>query len=132
MPDDLMPDADDLNPLHLPSVSMAELAALPDVSAVYFVMDMHDPLLLYIGRACRLRTRWQSHHRRKLYRHIAKARLAWFAIEPRYVRWLEKVCIDLFKPRDNGCALLDTYWMNFLRQLPSCGVRAVRSRCHAQ
>lgn len=45
----------------LPSVSMAELACLPQCGGIYFIVSEAQELL-YIGQSANICTRWRSHH----------------------------------------------------------------------
>ncbi len=53
-------DPKDVNPLDLPSLPLESRRSLPDISALYFVLDEDDELL-YIGRANNLVKRWRGH-----------------------------------------------------------------------
>lgn len=60
---------------------MADISQLPDISAIYFVLD-GSGRVLYVGASKTLRRRWNDHHRRKdLDRHGA-ASVEWYEVEP--------------------------------------------------
>ena len=49
-----------INPLDLPSLSLAERKNLPDCAAIYFVME--GDRILYIGKSINLAQRWANHN----------------------------------------------------------------------
>lgn len=101
------PDVLDIR--NLPSVSFDALASLPNVSAIYFVLD--TTAILYIGRATSLYGRWRSHARKVFYLEDPCLRLAWVVVKPELLEHTEKIFIDYYKPRDNGMALPTHHWI---------------------
>ena len=70
-----------LDPLQLPSVSLADRKQLPTCSAVYFAIDANNRVL-YVGKAKNLAARWKNHHRLYKLEEIdqgSPVRLAWQA-----------------------------------------------------
>lgn len=70
-----------LDPLQLPSVSLADRKQLPTCAAIYFAIDSRNRVL-YVGKAKNLAARWKNHHRLYKLEEIDKespVRLAWQA-----------------------------------------------------
>jgi predicted GIY-YIG superfamily endonuclease len=93
-----------INPLELPSLSLDERRHLPDCAAVYFAIDAQDRIL-YIGKANRLVTRWQNHHRRHKLQEmhqISPVRLAWQVWSLADLAEAERSAIQQFHPLLNN------------------------------
>src|ERR1044071_961698 len=86
----------------LPSLPLDQRQDLPNVSAIYFVLDPCYALL-YIGRAASLRQRWYQHHRLAQLLDLPSVRIAWLQVADRaQLDALEHDCIAKFKPSLNG------------------------------
>lgn len=82
----------------LPAVALAEKGLLPNVAAIYFVLNAdHD--VQYIGRASSLCFRWTSHHMLEELRTLPDVRIAYLVMDdPDDLPSLEKECIAHFVP----------------------------------
>ena len=74
----LSPEAIELR--ELPTVTFGTRSELPDVPAVYFVLD-GECQVQYVGRSKRLNFRWRSHHRMVAFQQLANFRIAYLALE---------------------------------------------------
>ena len=93
-----------LNPLQLPSVSLANRKKLPTCSAIYFAIDENDRIL-YVGKTQNLVERWNNHHRLYKLEEIDKecpVRLAWKAWNEEDLAEAEKSLIINFQPLLNN------------------------------
>ena len=97
-----LPTPESINVTALPYVLMDERGSLPNIPAVYFVLNNTGDIL-YIGRAKSLCFRWQSHHRMAQFIAYKDLKLAWIVVEDiDLLGSLEKSCIDYFSPSLNG------------------------------
>ncbi|MEG4121826.1 hypothetical protein QUA43_30695 [Microcoleus sp. N9_B4] len=93
-----------INPLTLPSLSLANRSTLPSCPAVYFVLE--GDRVLYVGRSRNLRQRWVIHHRYKQLKAISNIRIAWLECsEPSLLAEIEAAMIRYFLPPLNGSAV---------------------------
>ena len=93
-----------LDPLQLPSVSLADRKQLPTCSAIYFAIDASNRIL-YVGKAQNLAARWKSHHRPYKLEEIDRespVRLAWKAWNKEDLTVAEKSLIRNFQPLLNN------------------------------
>lgn len=92
---------DSIDPFNLPSVSSSNLGALPEVTAVYFLIRKR--CVLYVGKAKNLRKRWQGHHKKEYAVRFGDTQVAW-AVMPDCAQALaaERILIDEFMPQLNG------------------------------
>lgn len=93
-----------INPLALPSLPLAQRAALPDAPAIYFALA-EDGAVLYIGKARRLVARWKStmHHRYTELAALPSVRLAWLVVsDESLLSGIEQACIEYFNPPLNS------------------------------
>lgn len=66
----------EINPLHLPSLPLAERRQLPDCPAIYFVLEGGS--VVYIGKAASLTQRWTQHHKWQQFSELVDgSRIAW-------------------------------------------------------
>lgn len=80
----------------LPVMMMSDKARLPNVNAIYFVIDENDAIV-YIGQSKQLRQRWASHDKRYLF--TKQMHIAWAEIsDAGLLLAIEKACIDHFQP----------------------------------
>jgi hypothetical protein len=89
-----------LDPLQLPSVSLADRKQLPTCAAIYFAIDAHNRVL-YVGKAKNLAARWKNHHRLYKLEEIAEespVRLAWQAWNEEGLGEAERSLIVNFQP----------------------------------
>ena len=85
----------------LPSVPFASYRSLPNVAAVYFVLD-ETGAVLYIGRSLRLSHRWDRHEKADWCKARGATRIAWLLTEDRgLLEQIEEACIDYFNPPGN-------------------------------
>jgi excinuclease UvrABC nuclease subunit len=85
----------------LPSVAFEHRHTLPDLMAIYIVVDGSGNVL-YVGSTESLRTRWKSHHRRFQIKHVNQARVHWFEInDPLSLRKTEAEWINQLSPSLN-------------------------------
>lgn len=96
----LAPEAIDIPAL--PWLPLAQRSELPEVTAIYFVLDA-DNVVLYIGRTRSLQQRWVNHHRLQHFLPLADVRIAWLAVAERETLMeLERLSIVHFNPPVNG------------------------------
>jgi hypothetical protein len=94
-------DLESLDLATLPSLPLGQRASLPNIVAIYFVLDAER--LLYVGRATFLRQRWYQHHRLDAFLPLPQVHIAWLAIANHAdLALLESQCIAYFKPIYNG------------------------------
>lgn len=85
----------------LPALPFAERLRLPDVAAIYFVLDALGGVQ-YIGRANRLKKRWIGHHRLDEFSHISNAHIAYLIItDVSLLPDIERALIARFEPPCN-------------------------------
>lgn len=84
----------------LPSLPLERRKELPDIAAVYFVLQ--GVSVLYIGQARHLKVRWSIHHRLQEFQQLRGLRIAWLETPVGRLRAVEKHQIDEWKPRLNG------------------------------
>lgn len=94
-----------VNPSMLPALPFTERAKLPNVAAIYFVLDAeHD--VLYIGRAKSLCFRWQNHHRIGDFRKGINLWIAYLSVtDAALLPSIEKALIAHFDPPVNRSAV---------------------------
>lgn len=93
-----------LDPLQLPSVSLADRKQLPTCAAIYFAIDASNRVL-YVGKAKNLVARWKNHHRLYKLEEIDKespVRLAWQAWNEEDLGEAERSLIVNFQPLLNN------------------------------
>lgn len=93
-----------LDPLQLPSVSLANRKQLPTCAAIYFAIDASNRVL-YVGKAKNLAARWKNHHRLYKLEEIDKespVRLAWQAWNQEDLGEAERSLIVNFQPLLNN------------------------------
>ena len=91
-----------INPATLPAVPFTARSQLPNVAAIYFVMDANDTIH-YIGRAKSLCFRWQAHHRLEVFSKMPDMRIAYLAVtDISLMPEIEKALIDHFSPPHNA------------------------------
>ena len=93
-----------LDPLQLPSVSLADRKQLPTCAAIYFAIDARNRVL-YVGKAKNLAARWKNHHRLYKLEEIDKespVRLAWQVWNQEDLSEAEKSLIVNFQPLLNN------------------------------
>jgi len=102
-------------PAALPSLPLAERAALPNTPAIYFVLA--GDTVLYVGKATNLRQRWLAHHRLKQLNEYGACRIAWMMVDDTsLLDELERACIAHFQPVLNGTEIGDNeVWQATLR-----------------
>lgn len=94
--------ASELDPLALPSCSLAEPKDLPTVRGVYFIIQ--KDLIVYIGATVNLRQRWASNIV-TAFIDRPNARISYLEIankEQAVLREVERACIQRFQPKFNG------------------------------
>lgn len=90
-----------IDPLALPSLSLAARSALPTCPAVYFVLEGNQ--VLYVGRTVNLWQRWVNHHRYSQLKGIDNARIAWLECsDSNLLPEIEAALIEHFQPSLNG------------------------------
>lgn len=93
-----------LDPLQLPSVSLADRKQLPTCAAIYFAIDARNRIL-YVGKAKNLAARWKNHHRLYKLEEIDKespVRLAWQAWNEEDLGEAERSLIENLQPLLNN------------------------------
>jgi hypothetical protein len=90
-----------INPLTLPSLSLANRSALPPCPAVYFALEGDH--VLYVGRSVNLQQRWITHHRYSQLKGLNNVRIAWLECsDPSLLPEIEAALIEYFQPSLNG------------------------------
>lgn len=90
-----------IDPLALPSLSLAARSQLPPCPAAYFVLE--GDRVLYVGRSVNLRQRWLAHRRYKQFKAISNVRIAWLECsDPSLLPEIEVALIEYFQPSLNG------------------------------
>ena len=98
----LLVDPRNLDITSLPSLPFDQRHALPNIAAVYFVLDA-EGVVLYIGRAKSLCFRWQAHHRLTQFSTLHGVRLAWLTFtDASLLPDIEKALIAYFQPFFNA------------------------------
>jgi hypothetical protein len=93
-----------INPLALPSLSLANRSALPPCPAIYFALE--DDHVLYVGRASNLQQRWTTHHRYSQLKKLNNVRITWLECsDPSLLPEIEAALIEYFQPELNGSPL---------------------------
>ena len=91
-------DPQKLNLQELPTLALTEKALLPNVAAIYFVLDGTQKVC-YIGRAKSLCFRWYSHHRLADFREIPQVRVAYLTVsDAALLPDIEEALIEYFDP----------------------------------
>lgn len=89
-----------INPLVLPSLSLANRSALPSCPAIYFALE--NDRVLYVGRSCNLQQRWITHHRYSQLKGFNNVRIAWLECsDPSLLPEIEAALIEYFQPELN-------------------------------
>lgn len=102
-----------LNLRTLPAVALAEKALLPNVAAIYFVLNVEHEVQ-YIGRAKSLCFRWQSHHRLADFREIPQVQVAYLVVsDVTLLPDIEQALIEYFHPPLNR-------WRNQYGYISTC------------
>lgn len=87
-----------VNPLNLPSVTLSDRQLLPEMPAIYFVIDQ-DGRVQYIGKSVNLANRWYVHHKSQDAHSLKGARIAWLAVSNcRLLTGIEQALINHFNP----------------------------------
>nr|WP_290224204.1 helix-turn-helix domain-containing protein [Trichocoleus desertorum] len=105
-----------INPLALPALPLLKRYKLPNLPAIYFVLE--EQTVIYIGRTVSLLQRWMSHHHLK---HLQDrdVRIAWFQCDNLDAHsTLEAQLIKAFKPELNTGGI----------STPFTGLTALRER----
>lgn len=92
----------EVDPLALPSLSLAEHSRLPSCPAIYFVLQ--ENRILYIGQTVNLTQRWATHNRLKQFANmVGDVRIAWLECsDTNLLLKIESALIEQFKPELNG------------------------------
>jgi hypothetical protein len=98
-------DKELLNLSALPQVSIYNKKLLPNIPAVYVVLD-HNESVLYVGKAKNLKTRWSAHHRFDLCVKNNAQRIAWLECEESEMAKLEQTVMLSARPLLNGVPTL--------------------------
>lgn len=97
-----MLNVDEIQVASLPSLPLAQRAALPDCPAVYFAIAATGEVL-YIGRTLSLIKRWKSHHRKRQLERSGNVQIAWLiADSPAVLAELEDQLVERFEPALNA------------------------------
>lgn len=86
--------------LLLPSLPLSDKRLLPQVSGVYFVLDVND-VILYIGQSGNVRSRWTAHDQLNALREAVRPRIHWCECEAGERIEAEDGCIYRFRPALN-------------------------------
>jgi excinuclease UvrABC nuclease subunit len=79
----------------LPSILLEDRKSLPNLIAVYFVLDDNDNVL-YIGQAKNVRNRWLGHHKTNQLTKLQNVKIAYLAVDKEELLYeIEKACINL-------------------------------------
>lgn len=81
----------------LPHVSIHRRVDLPNISAIYFVLD-EDCRPLYIGQSHLMRNRWEAHVKKAAAIEMGGWRIAWTAVPEDQLSTVERQMIELFDP----------------------------------
>lgn len=92
---------EEINPLSLPSLPLADKKQLPNCAAIYFVLENSE--VIYIGQASSLVLRWLNHHKFKaLKARGSEIKIAWLECsEQALLPSIEFALIKWFKPELN-------------------------------
>ncbi|MDX2257080.1 MAG: GIY-YIG nuclease family protein [Pseudanabaenaceae cyanobacterium bins.39] len=98
-----------LNIWRLPSKPITKLKELPQEAGVYYIMALG--IVMYVGKAKNLRSRWNaSHHRYQQFKILHPfGRLHYRILSHNKISTYEKAEIAKFKPKWNGTARA-TFW----------------------
>lgn len=89
-----------VDPLKLPSLPLSRRSQLPNIKAVYFVLESEK--VIYIGKTLSLTKRWIVHHKYKEIKERKKIKLAWIECHSVIaLNALEAKLIRRFKPELN-------------------------------
>jgi GIY-YIG catalytic domain len=94
-------NADDIDPLSLPSIPWKMKLTLPDTYAIYFILNDLD-CLLYIGQTKNLRKRIeQAYPIKEKNIDIDRCRIAWLELRGSKLIEYEKACVKGLSPLFN-------------------------------
>lgn len=86
-----------INPLELPSVSLAERSQLPQHPVIYFAIDS-EGVVQYIGRSINPRQRWMQHHRCNQLLKMGSVRIAYLFADADLLPAIEEALIQWWQP----------------------------------
>lgn len=96
-----LPDPQKLSLPDLPSLALRERARLPNIPAIYFVLDSQQRVL-YIGRSKALCVRWLCHGKLDVLSAHEDVHIAWLAGDAiEALPAIERLCIEYFQPPYN-------------------------------
>lgn len=78
------------------SIPLSEKGKLPETPGVYFVMI--DDVVLYIGKAINLRSRWKSHHIYPIVSVMDDVRICWEELDEAVLLSYEAKWINYYRP----------------------------------
>ena len=91
---------DQIDPLSLPSLPLTLKYNLPNIKAIYFVLEGDE--VVYIGRTNKLSLRWQSHHILNLLQDEVSAKITWLELaQESNANSLEILLIRKYQPNLN-------------------------------
>lgn len=87
-----------VNPTLLPSVRLDNLEKLPEIAAIYFVLNDFEEVL-YIGKTENIKRRWNSDNKKEL---LERTKITYFPIASAdRLSEIETTFIKWFKPQYN-------------------------------
>ncbi len=90
-----------VNPILLPSVRLDALGKLPEIAAIYFVLNDKEEVL-YIGKTENIKQRWNSHDKKELLERTRNTRITYFPVASvERLNEIETTLIEWFKPEYN-------------------------------
>jgi DNA-binding Xre family transcriptional regulator len=104
-----------IKPLNLPSLPLANKRSLPNISCIYFVLNGDE--VIYLGRSTDLRFRWRQHHRYDDLKELPDLRIAWLEVSNTWLlQEIEMALIAWFEPKFNQ-TLSNPVWIERLEYL---------------
>lgn len=85
----------------LPKISVSRHSQMPQIPAVYLVIDGNG-VVQYVGQSIGIQSRFRQHHRIRQFLAMPDAFIAWIPCAPDSLSSLEKKLIISLRPRLNG------------------------------
>lgn len=84
---------------------LGNFKALPESSAIYFVIDGDS--VYYVGKAKNLRQRFLNHHKFDEFQSLANPQILWVAVSKGFLHDAEKLCMDTLTPNGNSYSAVE-------------------------
>ncbi|MDJ0693752.1 MAG: GIY-YIG nuclease family protein [Mastigocoleus sp. MO_167.B18] len=90
-----------VKPTLLPSIRLDNLEKLPEIAAIYFVLNDKEEVL-YIGKTENIKQKWNSDDKQELLEVTKNAIITYFAVASvDILNQIETTLIEWFKPKYN-------------------------------